>query len=835
MQRPVRVGIVGVGFIAREHARALAMMPGGATLVAAADVSCDRLAEFADTFKVPGLFGSAAELIADPTVDLVTVATPPSAHEEPALAALAAGKYVLCEKPLAHSLASARRILEAEARNPGRIAVSHQLRFGPQFRRLDWFIKHGWVGDITSGLIARYSYVPRSESEGYGWWGRWAVAGGGVLITQLVHELNMLVSVMGPPISVRAQMDTRYLDIESEDFVEATIQFAEGRSARCVAAVNSGYLGGGLEFQGHYGSIGVPEGLLLDDPQRQLRAVRAVDEALPDTRIVQPTLLSDLMRLAGRHAQPEVPPHTLLYREIVGNIKRGEALPISASEAMRSLELCMAIYESALRGREIALPLGSDNLVENGVRKSDYDARQRARSLITPVVFRRGDHRAPRTLRNAVVGSVKRGLALLNVSPTAVRAFVRTPAPVNGGSRVRTKPWPRRRHYDARERRAVIKLLNKEISTGVAVFYGGPEEDAYCTAFAKYLGGGYADAVNSGSNAVYIALRALGVEPGSEVIVPPVTDAGGTMPVALNLCIPVPSDSSPGSIMPTARQIEKVISNRTSAIVVAHLGGHPVDMDPILDLAAARGIPVVEDCAQAQGALYHGRMAGSIGAISAFSTMFGKQHATGGQGGVIFTKDPILYARAKQIADRGKSLNGFGATSNVVGSMNFNQDELSMAIGRVQLEKLPAAVHHRRSFAALVQAGLSEVAGVELIGDPPGCESSYWFLMVRIDPAIVSCDSHVFTIALMAEGIEGVHAGLSVYPTDQPWHRNAAVFGKSGLPWSLIQERPRQYALPNAHEANARMVRIEIHESLGAREAHDLVRAIRKIAQFHRC
>jgi perosamine synthetase len=810
------------------------MIPGEAILVAAADISRDQLVEFGDAFKVSHLFGSAAELIADPDVDLVTVATPPSSHEEQAVAALDAGKYVLCEKPLAHSLASARRIVQAEARNPGRFAVSYQLRYGPQFRRLNWFIKNGWIGDISSGLIARYSYIPRSESEGYGWWGRWSVAGGGVLLTQLIHELNMLELIMGHAISVKAEMDTRFSDIESEDFVEATIQFADARSARCVAAINSGYLGGGIEFQGLYGSVGVPEGLLLDDPQRQRQAVRVVDEALPETRILQPTLLSTLKHLAGPRAQDEVPLHTLLYLDIAGRIERGEPLPISASEAMRSLELCMAIYESTIRGHEVALPLGNNSLVENGVRKSDYDARQCARSLTTPVVFRRGDHRTALTVRSVVVDIVNRGMALLNISPSTVRALIRKPAPVNGGPRVRTKPWPRRRHYDARERRAAIRLLDKEISRGDAVMYGGPEEEAYCTAFAEYLGGGYADAVNSGSNAVYIALRALGIEPGSEVVVPPVSDAGGVMPVVLNLCIPVPADSSPGSIMPTADQIEEVLSDRTSAIVVAHLGGHPVDMDPILNLAEAHGIPVVEDCAQAHGALYKGRMAGSIGTISAFSTMFGKQHATGGQGGVIFTKDPILYTRAKQIADRGKSLNGFGAMNNVVGSMNFNQDELSMAIGRIQLEKLPAAVQHRRNFAALVQAGLMEAAGVELIGDPPGCESSYWFLMVRLDPFIVGCNSQVFASALMEEGIDGVHAGLSVYPTDQPWHRNAAVFGKSGLPWSLIQERPRQYELANAHEANARMIRIEIHESLTPREAHDLSRAIKKIALFHR-
>jgi perosamine synthetase len=830
MKRPVRVGIIGTGLVAREHASTIAMIPSDAVLVAAADVLPERLTQFGQEFQVERCYRSGAELISDPNVDLVTISTPPAAHEGPTVAALDGGKYVLCEKPLAHSLASARRIGEAEARHPGHLAVSYQFRYGSQFQRLAWLIKNGWVGDIQSALIGRFSFIPQTGNV---WWGKWSVSGGGVLITQLIHELDMLELVMGPAVSVKAEMDTRFSDIESEDFLQATIHFAQGRSARIVAAVNSGYLGGGIEFRGAYGSVGMPEGLLLNDPQRQTKALAAVDNVLPEARNARASLLSIFERLSGR-GSPEPRAHTQLYLDIVRRIERGEPLPVPSSEALRSLELCMAMYESAIRGQEVCLPLKATSLVHEGVSKSDYDSRRCVRSATVPIVFRRGDRRPRLTVRNVIVGLLKRALALSNIDPAAVRALIRKPAPVNGGLPVRRMPWPRRRHYDARERRAITRLLTKEIRSGGAIVYGGPEEDAYCAAFAKYLGGGYADAVNSGSNAVFIALRALEIEPGSEVIVPPVTDPGGMMPVVLNLCIPVPADSDPGSILTSADQICRVISDRTAAIIVSHMGGHPVDMDPILDLARARRLPVLEDCAQAHGSIYKGRIAGSIGTISAFSTMFGKQHSTGGQGGVIFTKDPILFARAKQVADRGKSFDSNGVMTNVIGSMNFNQDEMSMAIGRVQLEKLPAAVQHRRKFAALVDGGLKNIQGVQLIGDPPGCESSYWYLMVRLDPAIVSWNAEDFAKALVSEGIEGVYAGYSVYPTDQFWHRKAAVFGRSGLPWSLNQQRPREYQLPNAHEANRRMVRIEIHESLGQKEARDIIAAIRKVAQYCR-
>jgi dTDP-4-amino-4,6-dideoxygalactose transaminase len=435
-----------------------------------------------------------------------------------------------------------------------------------------------------------------------------------------------------------------------------------------------------------------------------------------------------------------------------------------------------------------------------------------------------------------VANIARQALGMANIEPALVKALARKPAAVHGGPRARRMPWPRRRHIDRREKRAVMRVIDREIRRGRAIVYGGVEEKAYCETFAKFMGGGYAKAVNSGTNALYVALRALDLEPGTEVVVPAITDPGGMMPVALLNCIPIPADSDAGSINISAEQIKKVLSHRTAAIVVAHISGHPADMDPILEMAADLRIPVVEDCAQAHGCLYRGRMVGSLGTISAFSTMFGKQHCTGAQGGVVFTKDTLLFARVRQISDRGKPHGALGDPGNIVASLNFNQDEISMAIGRVQLEKLPAALQARRRFAARVQGGLRELDSVSLIGDAPDCLGSYWFLMLRLDTSKLSCDSQAFAAALGEEGIGGVSAGYPFFPTDQPWHRDAVVFGNSGFPWSLLpgEPKPRRFELPNAHEVSRQIVRLDIYESLGDREARDLVTAIRKLARYYR-
>jgi dTDP-4-amino-4,6-dideoxygalactose transaminase len=296
----------------------------------------------------------------------------------------------------------------------------------------------------------------------------------------------------------------------------------------------------------------------------------------------------------------------------------------------------------------------------------------------------------------------------------------------------------------------------------------------------------------------------------------------------------VPADAAPGSLNTSAAEIRRVMTERTAAIVVAHIGGVPVDMDPIIELAAEHGIPIVEDCAQALGAVYRGRMAGSLGTISAFSTMFGKQHCTGAQGGVVFTTNTLLFARARQVADRGKPHGALGTPGNLIASLNFNQDELSMAIGRVQLAKLPAAVEARRRFVAAVARGLRGVDAVEVIGEAPDTLNSPWFLMLRLDRARVRCDAAGFAAALLQEGIDGVQAGYPFYPTDQPWHRDGVVHGTSGLPWSLVLgPEARKFELLNAHAANAAIVRVDVHEALGPREARDLVAAIRKIAAYY--
>lgn len=408
---------------------------------------------------------------------------------------------------------------------------------------------------------------------------------------------------------------------------------------------------------------------------------------------------------------------------------------------------------------------------------------------------------------------------------------------IDGGPKVRTAPWPVRKLYGPEEKRAVDDLFDRAMAEGHAVLgYNGPQEESYCREFAQFHGGGFADGVNSGTNAVYVALRALDLPPGSEVIVPPISDPGGIMPVVACDCVPVAADSDPMSYNTSAARIAERLTPRTRAIVVAHIAGTPVDMDPVLDLARGRGIPVLEDCAQSHGALYKGRRAGSLGTIAAFSTMYGKHHTTGGQGGLVFTRDEALYWRVRRCADRGKPFGLQDQPQNVVCALNCNMDELHAAIGREQLKKLPAIIARRRRVALAIARGLEgKSAAFRLQTDPAGCESVFWFLFFLVDFTRLTVDKARLVAALNAEGM-GFGASYLNVPCTYPWYQDlsegAGAAGRRAAGLPALPPLPSPY-LPNVHAADAAHIRLGIHEDWTDAEAADVTAAVLKVEKAY--
>ena len=404
---------------------------------------------------------------------------------------------------------------------------------------------------------------------------------------------------------------------------------------------------------------------------------------------------------------------------------------------------------------------------------------------------------------------------------------------VNGGPKVRVKPWPPRKLIGREEKQAVDALFDRAITSGNAFGYNGPDENAFCEQFVKFMGGGYADAVNSGTTAVYVALRALNVEPFSEVIVSPITDPGGMMPIVMLNCIPVVADTIPGSFNTGPEQIEKMISPRTGAILVAHLLGEPADMPGIMRIARKHKIPVVEDCAQSHMATINNRMVGTFGHASAFSTMFGKHFCTGGQGGMVYTRDEETYKWARRCSDRGKPFGLPPGSTNCVATLNYNLNDLAAVIGSVQLKKLPGIVGRRRRLVEMIRRGIRGLRAVAFPETVTGANPSYWFLRLRFNPDGVSCDKETYCKALAAEGMP-VNPNYNHMPHTHEWFTKQRAFGASRFPWSspLYKGDPsRQFPCPNAVKAIRDHFNLSIYESWGRQEAADIVKIFRKVEE----
>ena len=403
---------------------------------------------------------------------------------------------------------------------------------------------------------------------------------------------------------------------------------------------------------------------------------------------------------------------------------------------------------------------------------------------------------------------------------------------INGGEQAVPFQLKPRFHFGAEEKKAADELFEKTIRTGNVFGYSGPEEEAFGREFAEFMGVKYADGVNSGTNAVFTALHALHLPPFSEVIVSPITDPGGIMPIAMLNCIPVVADSAPGRYNTDAEQIRKCITPLTRAIVVAHIGGEPADMEGISALAREYRIPVVEDCAQSHGATIHGKYVGTFGTYGAFSLMFGKHCCTGGQGGAVICNDEELYWNGRRAADRGKPFNMSGR-ANLFPAINCNMDELHAAIGRVQLKKLPRIVAARRHFVQLLKdRGIGRLPSISIPEMLPGAEHSYWWWRLKFNAENMNCSKQTFCEALLREGVALTPDYSRALPFTMEWFKNC----REKHPWNnpLYKGYAGEPSCPNALQAIQDHFNLSVIESWGEQEADAIFHAFQKVTEYYK-
>ncbi|WDR07147.1 DegT/DnrJ/EryC1/StrS aminotransferase family protein [Devosia rhodophyticola] len=296
-------------------------------------------------------------------------------------------------------------------------------------------------------------------------------------------------------------------------------------------------------------------------------------------------------------------------------------------------------------------------------------------------------------------------------------------------------PWP---SFTTEEIEAVSKVL----ASNRVNYWTGDVCRGFETAFSRFVGAKHAVALANGTLALDVALKALGVGAGDEVVVTPRTFIASVSAVVTAGAIPVFADVDRDTQNITAESIARVLSQRTKAIIPVHLAGLPCDMDPIMDLARERGLFVIEDCAQAHGALYKGRSVGTIGDVGAWSFCQDKIMTTGGEGGMVTTNDGALWSAMWSYKDHGKSWQAVYDRSHPPGprlvhdsfGTNWRMLEMQAAIGLIQIDRMPKWTQRRTDVAHAITETLRRHVAVRVPLVPEYARHAHYRLYAFVCP-----------------------------------------------------------------------------------------------------
>ena len=305
--------------------------------------------------------------------------------------------------------------------------------------------------------------------------------------------------------------------------------------------------------------------------------------------------------------------------------------------------------------------------------------------------------------------------------------------------------------FDKREEKALLETLASRKWLRVS----GQNVNRFEEAFARLIGTKGCVATASGTSALMLSLKALGVGPGDEVIVPPYTFIATINAVMMLYALPVFVDTDRSTGLIDAGKIEAAINGRTAAILPVHIGGSAADLDTILAISQRHSIPVVEDACQAHLGEWRNRRLGSYGATGCFSFQATKNMACG-EGGALVSNDEALVEKCFAIHSHGRSrhVSGYNFHYEVAGA-NLRMDEFHAALATVQLARVEQQANTRDENAKYLTSLLHSIPGVEPVSTYPGCTRNAWHLyMLKYRPgAFAGLSKSGFLRALAAEGI----------------------------------------------------------------------------------
>ena len=369
---------------------------------------------------------------------------------------------------------------------------------------------------------------------------------------------------------------------------------------------------------------------------------------------------------------------------------------------------------------------------------------------------------------------------------------------IEGGQPVRTAPFPGCNTIGVEERRAVLEVLDSGVlSQFVGAwgpdFFGGPRVQALEAAWARYFGSRNAVSMNSATSCLYAAVGAAGVGPGDEVIVSPYTMSASAAAAIVYGAVPVFADIDPDTFCLDPRSVAARITGKTRAIIGVDLFGHPAPWGELRAAVAGRDIVLIEDAAQAPGAMVDGQFAGTLADIGVFSLNYHKTIHSG-EGGVAVTSDPSLAERLQLIRNHGEAVVKARGTENLVNLVGFNyrMTEIEAAIALEQLRKLESLVVPRVAAATYVSGRLTGLPGLTPPVVRPGVRHGYYVYAVKYDEGATGVDRAWVAAALRAEGIP-VNTGYVEPLYRQPMYQRGIALGRHGFPFLGLDGSIRRY------------------------------------------
>lgn len=392
-----------------------------------------------------------------------------------------------------------------------------------------------------------------------------------------------------------------------------------------------------------------------------------------------------------------------------------------------------------------------------------------------------------------------------------------------GGKPAKSVPFTRSSRYGEEE----LCELREALEQGSLFFAHGKKVKTLEAEFASYIGVKHAVATSSGTATIHAALMAVGISPGDEVIVPPITDMGSIVPVLWQGAIPVFADLDPHTYNLDPASVAGCITARTKAILAVHLAGNTCDLVALREISEKHDILLIEDCAQAHGCQFAGKRVGTFGAAGCYSFNEFK-HISCGDGGVMVTNDDAIAAKARLAIDKAYNRDATALVrSPTFLANNYRMTELQGAVALAQLRKLDSIVQRRRAWCRKLSIGLKNIAGLSLPRVSEQCDPSWWFYLMRVNVAELTTDFDQITAALRAEGLPvGAHyIGTPIY--QYPIFADHHAFDRAAHPFAA-RSYPKGLC-PTAEAILDTCIMLPVNEAYSEEDLDQTVHAIHKV------